>query len=206
MILTNCAACAAPLALDHKKRCSRCKTTKNEWPAAKKFEEHLATRDRAPRGAGEAVAVRLELGGGDEMMELLRRAAATFEPAGAFEVPASQDTIAGPASPFVEPEPPWQPSKGTRGFSLSSPVADPDETRLSTQVPPPPPDSEEEIEDPSPRVPREKNVSWSLDDSVPPERIASSTQGSPWPRAQQSRYGASTSKFFDEEDDIKMVL
>ena len=26
MILTNCAACAAPLALDHKKRCSRCKT------------------------------------------------------------------------------------------------------------------------------------------------------------------------------------
>ena len=62
---------------------------------------------------------------------MLRRAAATFEPAGAFEVPASQDTIAGPASPFVEPEPPWQPSKGTRGFSLSSPVADPDETRLS---------------------------------------------------------------------------
>ena len=27
MILTNCAACAAPLAHDHKKRCSRCKTT-----------------------------------------------------------------------------------------------------------------------------------------------------------------------------------
>ena len=26
MILTNCAACAAPLAHDHKKRCSRCKT------------------------------------------------------------------------------------------------------------------------------------------------------------------------------------
>ena len=24
MILTNCAACAAPLAHDHKKRCSRC--------------------------------------------------------------------------------------------------------------------------------------------------------------------------------------
>ena len=26
MILTKCAACAAPLAHDHKKRCSRCKT------------------------------------------------------------------------------------------------------------------------------------------------------------------------------------
>ena len=26
MILTTCAACAAPLAHDHKKRCSRCKT------------------------------------------------------------------------------------------------------------------------------------------------------------------------------------
>ena len=26
MIRTNCAACAAPLAHDHKKRCSRCKT------------------------------------------------------------------------------------------------------------------------------------------------------------------------------------
>ena len=26
MILTTCAACAAPLANDHKKRCSRCKT------------------------------------------------------------------------------------------------------------------------------------------------------------------------------------
>ena len=147
MILTNCAACAAPLAIDHKKRCSRCKSRYcNEvpWPAAKKFEEHLSKSDRAPRGSGEAVAVRLELGGSGELVDLLKRAAATFEPP--LEVPASQDTIAGPASPFVEPEPPWQPSKSTKGFSLSSPVADPDETRLSTQVPPPPPDSEEEID------------------------------------------------------------
>ena len=29
MILTNCAACAAPLAHDHKKKCSRCKTTQS---------------------------------------------------------------------------------------------------------------------------------------------------------------------------------
>ena len=58
---------------------------------------------------------------------------------------------------------------------------------MSTQVPPPPPDSDEEIDDPSPRVRREKNVSWSLDDSAPPERIASSTQGSPWLRDPGSR-------------------
>ena len=30
MILTTCAACAAPLANDHKKRCSRCKTILTE--------------------------------------------------------------------------------------------------------------------------------------------------------------------------------
>ena len=68
------------------------------------------------------------------MMELLRRAAATFDPSVFFEVPASQDTIAGPASPFVEPEPPWQPSKSARGFSLSSSPVDPEETRLSTRA------------------------------------------------------------------------
>ena len=40
MILTNCAACAAPLAHDHKKRCSRCMFG-GAHPTTAGIERHL---------------------------------------------------------------------------------------------------------------------------------------------------------------------
>ena len=62
MILTNCAACAAPLAIDHKKRCSRCKSRYcNEacHGSRRDVEAYWATlRDASAHGhaAGNAAA------------------------------------------------------------------------------------------------------------------------------------------------------
>ena len=57
MILTNCAACAAPLAHDHKKRCSRCKT---------RYCNEACQRQHWERGGHEALCRRIKKGGGAE--------------------------------------------------------------------------------------------------------------------------------------------
>ena len=57
MILTNCAACAAPLAHDHKKRCSRCKT---------RYCNEACQRDHWERGGHDALCRRIKRGGGAE--------------------------------------------------------------------------------------------------------------------------------------------
>ena len=57
MILTTCAACAAPLAHDHKKRCSRCKT---------RYCNEACQRDHWERGGHEALCRRIKRGGGAE--------------------------------------------------------------------------------------------------------------------------------------------
>ena len=57
MILTNCAACAAPLASDHKKRCSRCKT---------RYCNEACQRQHWERGGHEALCRRIKRGGGAE--------------------------------------------------------------------------------------------------------------------------------------------
>ena len=57
MILTNCAACAAPLAHDHKKRCSRCKT---------RYCNEACQRDHWERGGHEALCRRIKRAGGAE--------------------------------------------------------------------------------------------------------------------------------------------
>jgi hypothetical protein len=57
MILTNCAACAAPLAHDHKKRCSRCKT---------RYCNEACQRAHWERGGHEAICRRIKRGGGAE--------------------------------------------------------------------------------------------------------------------------------------------
>ena len=57
MILTNCAACAAPLAHDHKKRCSRCKT---------RYCNEACQRQHWERGGHEALCRRIKRGGGAE--------------------------------------------------------------------------------------------------------------------------------------------
>ena len=57
MILTNCAACAAPLAYDHKKRCSRCKT---------RYCNEACQRQHWERGGHEALCRRIKRGGGAE--------------------------------------------------------------------------------------------------------------------------------------------
>ena len=57
MILTNCAACAAPLAHDHKKRCIRCKT---------RYCNEACQRQHWERGGHEALCRRIKRGGGAE--------------------------------------------------------------------------------------------------------------------------------------------
>ena len=57
MILTNCAACAAPLAYDHKKRCSRCKT---------RYCNEACQRQHWERGGHDALCRRIKRGGGAE--------------------------------------------------------------------------------------------------------------------------------------------
>ena len=57
MILTNCAACAAPLAHDHKTRCSRCKT---------RYCNEACQRVHWERGGHEALCRRIKRGGGAE--------------------------------------------------------------------------------------------------------------------------------------------
>ena len=56
-MLTNCAACAAPLAYDHKKRCSRCKT---------RYCNEACQRQHWERGGHEALCRRIKKGGGAE--------------------------------------------------------------------------------------------------------------------------------------------
>ena len=56
-ILTQCAACAAPLALDHKKRCSRCKT---------RYCNEACQRAHWERGGHEALCRRIKRAGGAE--------------------------------------------------------------------------------------------------------------------------------------------
>ena len=57
MILTSCAACAAPLAHDHKKRCSRCKT---------RYCNEACQRQHWERGGHEARCRRIKRAGGAE--------------------------------------------------------------------------------------------------------------------------------------------
>ena len=57
MILTNCAACAVPLAYDHKKKCSRCKT---------RYCNEACQRQHWERGGHEALCRRIKRGGGAE--------------------------------------------------------------------------------------------------------------------------------------------
>jgi hypothetical protein len=57
MILTNCAACAAPLTLDHKKRCSRCKT---------RYCNAACQREHWERGGHEGLCKKIKKGGGAE--------------------------------------------------------------------------------------------------------------------------------------------
>ena len=57
MILTNCAACAAPLTHDHRKRCSRCKT---------RYCNEACQRQHWERGGHEALCRRIKRGGGAE--------------------------------------------------------------------------------------------------------------------------------------------
>ena len=57
MILTKCAACAAPLAYDHKKRCSRCKT---------RYCNEACQRQHWERGGHDALCRRIKRGGGAE--------------------------------------------------------------------------------------------------------------------------------------------
>ncbi len=57
MILTTCAACAAPLAHDHKKRCSRCKT---------RYCNEACQRAHWERGGHEALCRRIKRAGGAE--------------------------------------------------------------------------------------------------------------------------------------------
>ncbi len=57
MILTNCAACAAPLAIDHKKRCSRCKT---------RYCNEACQRAHWERGGHEGLCKKIKKGGGAE--------------------------------------------------------------------------------------------------------------------------------------------
>ena len=59
MILTNCAACAAPLAQDHKKRCSRCKT---------RYCNEACQREHWERGGHEALCRRIKRAGGAEQI------------------------------------------------------------------------------------------------------------------------------------------
>ena len=59
MILTNCAACAAPLAQDHKKRCSRCKT---------RYCNEACQRGHWERGGHEALCRRIKRAGGAEQI------------------------------------------------------------------------------------------------------------------------------------------
>jgi tetratricopeptide (TPR) repeat protein len=64
MILTNCAACAAPLAYDHKKRCSRCKT---------RYCNEACQREHWERGGHEALCRRIKRGGGAEQYHAERK-------------------------------------------------------------------------------------------------------------------------------------
>ena len=57
MILTTCPACAAPLAHDHKKRCSRCKT---------RYCNEACQRQHWERGGHEALCRRIKRAGGAE--------------------------------------------------------------------------------------------------------------------------------------------
>ena len=64
MIITNCAACAAPLAYDHKKRCSRCKT---------RYCNEACQREHWERGGHEALCRRIKRGGGAEQYHAERK-------------------------------------------------------------------------------------------------------------------------------------
>ena len=57
MILTNCAACAAPLPHDHKKRCSRCKT---------RYCDEACQRQHWKTGGHDALCRRIKRAGGAE--------------------------------------------------------------------------------------------------------------------------------------------
>ena len=64
MILTNCAACAAPLAHDHKKRCSRCKT---------RYCNEACQRQHWETGGHDALCRRIKRGGGAEQYHAERK-------------------------------------------------------------------------------------------------------------------------------------
>ena len=56
-LLTTCAACAAPLAYDHKKRCSRCKT---------RYCSEICQQTHWERGGHDALCKKIKKGGGAE--------------------------------------------------------------------------------------------------------------------------------------------
>ena len=80
MILTNCAACAAPLAHDHKKRCSRCKT---------RYCNEACQRQHWERGGHEALCRRIKRGGGAEQYHADKK----YKEAVAVAVEACSDDI-----------------------------------------------------------------------------------------------------------------
>ena len=89
MILTNCAACAAPLAHDHKKRCSRCKT---------RYCNEACQRQHWERGGHEALCRRIKRAGGAEQYHADKK----YKEAVAEAVEACAADTKGHEAPDVE--------------------------------------------------------------------------------------------------------